>query len=435
MTDTTAIKYEFDPFSHVIHEDPYPHYKALRENDPVYFNEQRGFWLLTKYEDVFAAFRDFKNFSNIKGVALEADMGKSPYPMVLTMDPPDHTKLRKVVQVAMLPKHIAEIAPYIRQKTRDLLRPCLLKGEFDVVADYGCYLPMSVVARMIQLPEEDENQIREWVDIVVFREDGSMEVSDATAIAYMNLAAYFENFIKEKEASYNPEAQDLLSLILNAKKSGQIQHKEVVGFLILIGVAGNETTTKLIGNMAYRLWEYPEQRTLAASDVLTYADKCVEETMRFDGSSQILGRTLLNDVELRGKILKAGERVGLCAISANRDESKFERPDDYDISRNTMGHLGFGAGVHACLGAALARLEGQIAFEEILNVIPKYQLHPEGLKRAHNPNVRGFTHVPTSFTPLTEAQIDKKFAALDSLLVEGNAAKETEKAARKAARV
>ncbi len=412
----TANKFKFDPFSHEIHHDPYPHYKALRENDPVYYNEERGFWLLTKYEDVFQAFRDFKNFSNIKGVALEADMGASPYPMVLTMDPPDHTKLRKVVQAAMLPKHIAATEPYIRKKTRELIRAGLLKGELDLVADYGCYLPMSVIARMIQLPEEDEDKIRAWVDDVVFREDGTMEVTERVAIAYMNVAGYFEDFVKEKEQNYNPEDQDLLTLILNAKKEGKMQHNEVIGFLILLGVAGNETTTKLIGNMGFRLWQYPEQRALAASDVLEYGKKCVEETMRFDGSSQILGRTLLNDVEIRGKLLKAGQRVGLCAISANRDEDKFENAEEYDITRNTMGHIGFGAGPHACLGAALARLEGQIAYEEILNVIPDYELHEDKLKRTHNPNVRGFTNVPVTFEPMTEAEIDAKFAELDKKL-------------------
>jgi len=414
-------KFEFDPFSHEIHHDPYPHYKVLRENDPVYFNEERGFWLLTKYEDVFSAFRDFKNFSNIKGVALEADMGASPYPMVLTMDPPDHTKLRKVVQAAMLPKHISATEPYIRQKTRELLRPCLLKGELDLVADYGCYLPMSVVARMIQLPEEDEDTIRQWVDDVVFREDGTMEVSEKVAIAYMNVAGYFEDFVKAKEQTYKPEDQDLLSLILNAKRDGKMTHNEVIGFLILLGVAGNETTTKLIGNMGYRLWQYPEQRALAASDVLAHSKACVEETMRFDGSSQILGRTLLNDVEIRGKVLKAGDRVGLCAISANRDEDKFENAESYDITRNTMGHIGFGAGPHACLGAALARLEGQVAYEEILNVIPDYQILEDQLERTHNPNVRGFTHVPTRFTPLTEAEIDAKFAELDAKIAQAKA--------------
>lgn len=408
------MKYEFDPFSHEIHEDPYPHYKALREHDPVYFNEQRGFWLLTKYDDVSAAFKDYKNFSNIKGVALEADMGASPYPMVLTLDPPNHTQLRQVVQAAMLPKQVAATAPYIRQKTRELLRPCLLKGEFDVVADYGCYLPMSVIAKMIQLPEEDENKIRQWVDAVVFREDGSMKISATVATAYMNLAGYFEDFIQAKEKTYDPKEKDLLSLLLNGKKNGEMTHNEVVGFLILLGVAGNETTTKLIGNMLYRLWEYPAQRLLAVSDVLTYSARCVEETMRFDGSSQILGRTLLNDVEIRGKLLKAGDRVGLCAISANRDEDKFELADVYDISRKTAGHLGFGSGVHACLGAVLARLESRIACEEILNVIPDYEVQTDKLGRAHNPNVRGFTHVPTTFKPMSNEEINKKFADFDA---------------------
>lgn len=390
-----ADKFEFDPYSHAIHDDPYPHYKNLRDNDPVYFNEQHGFWLLTKYDDVFAAFRDFKTFSNSKGVALEADMGESPYPMVLTQDPPNHTKLRKIVSASMLPQHLKASEPYIREKTRALLEPFRDTGKIDLLSDFACYLPMSVIARMIQLPESDENLIRDLVDNVVLREDGNFGISERSINAYLELAGYFDQFAKDKAKSCDT-GDDLLSIMLQAEKSGQMTHNEVVGFLILLGVAGNETTTKLIGNMTYRLWQNPAERKKAVDD-LSIMNNVVEETMRFDGSSQILGRTVTTDVEIRGKVLKAGDRVGLCAISANRDEEKFDNPDVYDVMRKTNGHLGFGAGIHACLGSNLARLEARVAFEEILQMMPEYELDESGLERTHNPNVRGFTHVPLSF--------------------------------------
>jgi cytochrome P450 len=176
-------------------------------------------------------------------------------------------------------------------------------------------------------------------------------------------------------------------------------HPEVVGNLILLAIAGNETTTKLIGNMAYRLWEHPAQRQLLAADP-ALIPKAVEETLRFDGSSHILVRRVAVDITLRGKTLKKGDRVGLCVISANRDADKFQNAESFDITRGSRDHMAFGYGVHACLGAALARLETRVVFEEVMRLIPEYQIEESGLKRAHNPNVRGFTHVPAHFKKL-----------------------------------
>ena len=178
-----------------------------------------------------------------------------------------------------------------------------------------------------------------------------------------------------------------------------MSHKEVVGNLILLAIAGNETTTKLIGNMAYRLWQHPEQRRWLADD-FTLIPKAIEETLRFDGSSQIIVRRVACDVMLRGKLLKKGDRVGLCIISANRDSEHFENADVFDVRRGSRDHMAFGFGVHACVGAALARLETRVVFEEILKRIPAYEIDERALQRAHNPNVRGFTHVPAHFAAL-----------------------------------
>lgn len=387
----------FDPYSHAVHDDPYPHYQALRDREPVYFNETYGFWILSRYEDVQMALRDFRHFSNSEGVALEAQTTRGSLPMVINLDPPDHTRNRKVISGLLTPDRIARLEPYIREKSRALLAPFLATGNIDILADFAVYLPMSVIGRLMKVPEQDEDFVRINTDILVQREEGQFEVPKAAAEAYIRLAVYMDELIKKH---WDDEPDDtLISAIIAAEKAGQLSHDEVLGFMIILGVAGNETTTKMIGNMMYRLWQFPEQRRkLVENPALIPA--AIEELMRFDGSSQLIGRTVIEDITLHGKTLKKGQRVGLLLISANRDERRFPDPDLFDVSRDTRGHMGFGFGIHACVGAALARLEGKVAFEEILKVMPHYEIDALKLARMHSPNVRGFTHVPLRFEPV-----------------------------------
>ncbi len=385
----------YDPYSHAVHDDPYPYYKRLRDEAPVFFNQQHGFWVLSRWEDVQMAFRDFKTYSNYQGVALESRMNDG-YPMILTMDPPKHTAVRKVISAMLTPERVAGLEPLIRDLAVELLEPFRSKGQIDILSDFAVYLPMAVISRMIKIPRADEDLVRTKTDILVSREDGQFEVPHEVIEAYLWLAQYFEDLVKK----HWDDAPDdtLLSAIIEAEKNGQLSHEEVIGFLLLLGVAGNETTTKLIGNMAFRLWQHQDQRALLVDDPGLIAN-AVEETMRFDGSSQLLGRTIMRDHELHGQQLKQGQRIALLPISANRDERKWENPDKYDVTRKTAGHMGFGFGVHACVGAALARLEGRVAFEEILRVMPDYEIEEAKLERMHSANVRGFTHVPMRFTP------------------------------------
>lgn len=384
---------EFDPYSHAVHDDPYPHYKQLRDHAPAYFNEKYGFWILSRYDDVQGALRDFRRFSNSEGVSLEAQM-QAGYPMVLTMDPPRHTKVRKIIQQMLTPQNIAQLEPAVRELAVELLTPFEGKGSIDILSDFAVYLPMAVIARMIKVPRSDEDRVRRLTDRLVSRGDGEFGISKETAEAYMELAGYFEALVK-KHADDAPD-DSLLSAILEAERRGDLAHDEVIGFLILLGVAGNETTTKLIGNMAFRLWQNKDQRQLMVDDP-SLIGKGVEETVRFDGSTQLLGRTAMEDIEMHGQTIKKGQRVGLLMISANRDERKWERPEQFDILRNTAGHCGFGFGIHACVGAALARLEVRVAFEEILKRFPDYEVVESGMARMHSPNVRGYTHLPLTF--------------------------------------
>ena len=387
-----------DPYDHKFHWDPYPYYRAARERDPVYYYQPGGFWLLTKWDDVNQAFKDHKTFINTGAVALEKDANeKLPYPLFIASDPPEHTRQRAILAPLLMPAALAKLEPYVRERTRELLAPHLRAGRLDFVADLACYLPMDVISQLINIPVADRDRVRGRADDLIAREDKQTDLSERNVAGYMGLAQYFEEHTARHAAP--PYDQDLLGAMLGAQQQGVMTHAEVVGNLILLAIAGNETTTKLIGNMAYRLWEHPQQRQLLAADP-ALIPKAIEETLRFDGSSHILVRRVAVDVTLRGKTLKQGDRVGLCVISANRDSDKFKNAESFDITRGSRDHMAFGYGVHACVGAALARLETRVVFEEVMRAIPDYQIEESGLRRAHNPNVRGFTHVPAHFARL-----------------------------------
>lgn len=392
------VHVHLDPFDHAFHENPYPYYKALRDHDPVYYNEERRLWLLTKWADVREAFRDYKTFRSTGGVALEeGTAAQLPFPMFITTDPPDHTRQRQLFAPLMTPEGVAKLEPYTRQRTIALLTPHISTGRFDFVADLGAYLPMDVISTLTGVPKADQDKVRGWADDLILREDKQSEVSSRNVEGYMNMAQYFDAHTSTRAAGAEDlTGYGLLSTLIRAEREGVMSHGEVIGTCILLAIAGNETTTKLIGNMAYHLWKNPDQRQLLL-DEPGLLPKAVEEVLRLDGSSQIIGRVVARDVEIRGKTLKAGDRVGLCIISANRDEEKFPDPDKFDIRRGSRDHMAFGFGLHSCLGAALARMEIRVVFEEILKRIPHYEIEESGLRFAHSPNVRGFTHCPSRF--------------------------------------
>ncbi|MFT5033248.1 MAG: cytochrome P450 [Bermanella sp.] len=398
MASQSETGVHFDPYAHEVHHDPYPYYAKMRQHAPVYYNEQHGYWLLSKWDDCQAAFRDFRTFSSSAGPALEANQdANAGYPMFINMDPPQHTRIRKLIQALMLPQRIAELEPYIRDKAVSLLSRHLKAGRMDLTQDFAALLPMDVISTMIHVPVEDQNQVRQWADDLIFREDGQFGLNERNITAYLSMGSYFDKLATELSAKLTG-ADDVFSAVLQAERDGKLSHEDVIGFGILLAIAGNETTTKLIGNMCYRLWQHKDQRQLLIDDPAKIVDG-VEETLRFDGSTQMIGRQVMQDVEIRGTTLKAGDRVGLCIISASRDEDRYANADSYDVTRGARDHMAFGTGVHACVGSALARLEVRVCMEEILRLMPDYEIDEAGLERTYNPNVRGFTHVPITFTP------------------------------------
>lgn len=391
---------QFDPYDHKQHADPYPVYKELRDTAPLYYCEPYGLWALSRYSDCSRAVRDFKSFSSGGGVAV--DPAKEQMPTVLESDPPTHTRLRHLMSGLFTPDAVHPLEPTIRAMALELMEPHLESGRMDIIDDFSARLPMAVICRLLGFPREDEDMVRHWTDLVVQRDEGATEMPEAAVTATLKLYEYFERQIADR--ARNPAKDDLVTYLMRSEKDGKVSHAEVLGYLYILSIAGNETTTKLIGNMTYQVWKHPAQRDLLLKD-RSLLQAAVEETLRFDGPTQLMARTIARDVEFHGRTLRAGERAIMLFMSANRDERHYPNAETYDIRRNPRDHLGFGGGLHSCLGAALARLEARIAFEEILRLMPDFEIVEAGVKRMHSPAVHGYTHVPIHFTPIAGGRL------------------------------
>ncbi len=379
----------YDPYSYAIHEDPYPTYKRLRDEAPAYYNAERGFWALSRYQDVNNALHDWQTYSSVGGVALEGS-GKAP-PMIIAMDPPRQTKLRKIISAAFTPRRIALLEPRVRAMTREYLDPLVERGSFDFIQDFSAKLPMDVISAMLGVPREDQAMLRNWSDTLLHREPGQAAVTPEGVQAAGSLVRYFAQDLGRRKQ--NP-GDDLISALIAAEVEGErLSDEEIFGFCFLLVIAGNETTTKMLGNGVHLLARHPEQRALLVREPQRLAD-AVEEVLRFDTSTHMLARVLTRDISLHGKSLTKGERVILLIGSGNRDERVFERADQFDITRPLQQNLSFGFGTHVCLGASLARLEGRVALEEILARMPNYEIDEAGLERVHSANVRGYARLP-----------------------------------------
>jgi len=388
---------EFDPYAYETHEDPYPIYADLRAHAPVYRNERLGFAALSRHGDVLAGFNDVARFSNALGVSLDP---AATHPAAratmsfLAMDPPLHTRMRGLVSRAFTPRRIADLEPRVRELTRQHIGRLVDRGRCDFVRDFAARLPMDVISEMLGVPEADRDRLRELADAVVHREDGMYDIPPAGMAAAAELLGYFTEVVAERRRE---PREDLSAALLSAEIDGdRLDDVEVVGFLFLMIIAGNETTAKLLGNALYWLWRNPDQRRAVDADP-KLIPRWVEETLRYDGSTQALARTLTADVELHGQRLKAGDRVVLLVGSGNRDERVFADADRFDLRRDTSDMLSFGHGLHFCLGAALARLESRVALEEVQARLRGWEIDPGALKRIHSVNVRGFSSMPIEF--------------------------------------
>lgn len=389
----------FSPYDYAIHEDPYPTYARLRDEAPLYHNADDDFWALSRHADVTDGFRDTARLSSAQGVTLDASAyGPDAHrtSSFIAMDPPRHGQLRGLVSRAFTPRRVEQLEPRIRDLARAHLDRALEHESFDLIAELAGKLPMDVVSELMGVPPADRDELRRLADLVLHREPGLRDVPPAGVDAALELVAYYADLVADRRRR---PAEDLTSALAAAEIDGtRLDDDDIIAFLFLMVVAGNETTTKLLGHAWYWAWRNPDERAKPFAEPGRIAD-WVEETVRYDTSTQFLVRTATEDIPLHGGVLPAGARVVLLIGSACRDPRAYDDPDRYDLDRTQDTQLAsFGVGRHFCLGASLARLETRVTLEELVARVADYDIDEEGAERVHSANVRGFTRLPTSVT-------------------------------------
>ncbi|MGY0385484.1 cytochrome P450 [Nocardioides sp. WG-D5] len=405
MSEMTSTATEiFDPYDYDFHEDPYPVYARLREEAPLYYNASDGFWALSRHADVHAVLKNDTGFSNRMGVSLDASAWNADAHRVmsfLALDGTEQTRLRKLVSAGFTPRRVRELTPHVQALAESYLDRLLAaneeNGEADWIAELAGRLPMDVICGMLGVPETDRDEVRRLADLTVHREAGVRDVPETGVAAAFELIAYYEAMVAERRQR---QGEDLTSALIKAEVDGDRLHDhEIIAFLMLMVVAGNETTTKLLGNALLHLGADPTQ----AADVFAGDDLVgpwIEETLRFDTSTQMLARYVAEDVEFYGQVVPAGSKLIVLLGSANRDERAFTAPDVFDIHRaqEELGKsLSFGVGRHFCLGANLARLEAKVVLAELVRRTSGFEVHAERAVRVHSTSVRGFAELPVTF--------------------------------------
>ena len=395
----------FDPYDYAFQEDPYPVYRRCRDEEPLHHNAEHDFWVLTRHADIQHAIRTEGVYSNAMGVSIDKSAwGPDAHKVMsfLGMDPPRQKRLRSLVSKGFTPRRVTELAPRIQQLTDHYLTQCLEQGSFDWITDFAGRLPMDVISEMMGVPEADRVEVRRLADLVVHREPGVHDVPRAGMVASLDLVVYYADMVEQRKKR---PTDDLTSALLAAEIDGdKLTDEEIIAFLFLMVVAGNETTTKLLGHALFHLTQHPDQLDQVFADPAQPDDLVVpwlEETLRYDTSSQMVARHLLQDVELHGRVAPAGSKLLIVIGSANRDERVFSEPDRYDIFRDKdeVGQLlSFGGGRHFCLGANLARLEAQIALREVVRRVGHVEVDHAASKRVHSINVRGFASMPVTMS-------------------------------------
>ncbi|MXX32923.1 MAG: cytochrome P450 [Chloroflexi bacterium] len=386
--------------------NPYPTYRELRERDPFHPSPLTGAMVISRYDDVDSVLRNYKVFSNVRGpVATRRRASGRPVrediaeqienelqPSMLGLDPPDHTRLRGLVSRAFTPRQIAKMEDHIRATAHALLDEVEGQDEFDLMGNLAALLPTVVIAEMIGVPTEDRQQFKEWSDKFARVLEPNLTSSELSGVFETGrlFDEYFRGIVAERRG--NPQ-DDLVSRLIEAEEEGdKLTESEMLVTLRLLLVAGNETTTNLIGNGLKSLIEHPEQLELLRQRP-ELIDNAIEELLRYDSPVQLDGRTTLDDFQIDRHTLKPGRPVSLLIGGANRDPEEFSDPETLDITREDAGNISFGRGIHHCLGAPLARLEGKIAFEALLERFDDIQFGTR--TPVYKPNIvlRGLKHL------------------------------------------
>lgn len=396
MTVDSEQDLYYDPYDFGIDADPYPVWKRLRDEAPVYFNEKYDFSALSRYVDVERGLSDWRTYSSAKGSVLElikADI-ELPPGMFIFEDPPDHDLHRALLSRVFTPRRLAAIEPKVRAFAAHKLDPLVGAGGFDFIADLGVEIPMRTIGMLLGIPEEDQQALRDRIDEGLRLEEGVMP--DPSYVANQESSSDYAAYIDWR--AEHP-SDDLTTELLTAEFTDvdgtvrTLTRDELLGYVGLLAGAGNETTTRLIGWAAKLLAEHPDQRRQLAEDH-SLIPAALEECLRFEPPSPVQARLLTADVEHQGITIGAGNVVLLLNASANRDERQFPDPDTFDIHRKIQRHLSFGYGLHFCLGAHLARLEARVALEEVLKRFPEWEIDWDQAVQARTSTVRGWEKLP-----------------------------------------
>ena len=369
----------------------------MRDDAPVYRNDRYDFWALSRFADVERASRDPATFSSAHGTVLER-MGPETIAtsMMIWVDPPDHTRLRSLVSRALTPRRVAAMESSIRTTCADLLDRHRGGAGFDYVQDFAAQVPSRVIASLVGVPPADQEEMRLVIDQMFHIEPGVGMVNDISMTAGLTLAGYLDDLVGQRAAS---PRDDMVSDLVRAEvldadgTPRRLTRDESVSFAVMLYTAGTETVAKLLGNAAVILAGHPDQRSELAADA-ALLPSAVEELLRYEAPSPVNGRWTSAAVTLHGVTIPAASRVLLLTGSAGRDEREFADPDRFDVRRQMRHHVSFGYGIHFCIGAALARLEGRVALEETLARFPTWDVDATGLERVHTSTVRGYRAVP-----------------------------------------
>ncbi|WP_006241382.1 cytochrome P450 [Mycolicibacterium tusciae] len=394
----TKPKLVFSPVSQEYFDNPYEIYKRMRDEAPIYYDEDEDFYALTRHEDVAAALKDTDAFSSARGCDLAmVRKEEAPQKSIIFMDPPDHRHMRSLLNKAFTPRAIQSQ----RETVEDLVVHYLSQVDpdnFDVVQDFSGPFPVEVITRMAGVPEEFRQQVRHWIDKGLEKKPGQIELSEQNMQANVDSGIYYYGLVQERRE--NPQ-DDMISRLIAAEVPGpdgqmrKLDDIEITGFCALLGGAGAETVTKLIGSAVVEFARHPEQWQLLLEDRSKVHD-AVEELLRYVGPVQYNVRFTLKEAHLPSGTVPAHKPVFIMKAAANRDPRAYDRAEEFDITRDRTQspHMGLGYGIHSCLGAALARLESVIALEHLLDFMPRYEVDWDGLHRVTMQNVAGYHNVP-----------------------------------------
>jgi cytochrome P450 len=387
----------YDPYDYDIDANPHSVWKRMRDDAPVYRNEKFDFYALSRFHDVMTASLDAKTFSSAYGTVLEL-MTDEPgdTPMMIFLDAPKHTQLRKLVSRAFSPRRISQLETNIRKVATGYLDPLVGRSEFDYLQDFGAKLPVMVISALLGVPEEDREQIRVWTDSLLHRDEGETNADRAHADVSANLWGYFGRYVESRRS--NPQ-DDMISDLMSAEidlpdgSKRRLENAELLAFIGLLSGAGNETVARFLGWTCTLLDRHPDQRAALVAEP-SLIPNAVEEILRYEAPSPVQGRRTTCEIELHGSVIPKGGKVLLLTGSAGRDEREYPEADRFDVTRDIDRHVALGYGTHFCLGASLARMEARIAIEETLIRFPEWEVRWGETERVHTSTVRGYHRVP-----------------------------------------